>query len=428
MKKLTEMSREELSQFYTQTESAYTAFKLRGLQLNMARGKPSQEQLDLTRNLHQPITDFLDEDGDDVRNYGKLLGIPEARRLFGEILQVPSSQVIAGGVSSLNLMYDMICRAYIYGVLPQYTPWRLLPQVKFLCPVPGYDRHFAITESLGFTHIPVPMHDDGPDMDMIDRLVAEDDSIKGIWCVPMYSNPDGITYSDAVVRRFAALKPAAADFRIFWDNAYCVHHLYPNQPERQDHLLSIYEACQEQGSEDMVYLFASTSKITMASAGISAMAMSPANFVWTVEKLSLQTIGYNRVNQLMHARYMPDLSSVEQVMSRHADLLRPRFELVLNKLQAEISPLGIAQWRKPRGGYFISFFALPGTARRVVALCKEAGLVLTGAGATYPGGHDPLDSNIRLAPSYPSLQELERAMELFCVCVKLAAAERLLAQ
>ncbi|MDO4582130.1 MAG: aminotransferase class I/II-fold pyridoxal phosphate-dependent enzyme [Bacillota bacterium] len=418
-----EMDKQQLQQLKGELEQAYAAFKARGLKLNMSRGKPSAEQLDLSAALLQPLSDFKDADGVDVRNYGGLTGIPEARRLFGELMDMPAEQVIIGGTASLNLMYDTIARAFLHGVLPGKTPWGKLDKVKFLCPAPGYDRHFAICESFGIEMLPIAMTAEGPDMDAVEKLAASDSAIKGMWCVPMYSNPDGITYSEAVVKRIAALKPAADDFRIMWDNAYGVHHLDAND---RDHLANIYTACAAAGNEDMVYMYASTSKITFAGGGISAMAASPANIAYTVKQLGVQTISYDKVNQLRHCRFLPDKAAVDKHMARHAAVLKPRFDIVLQALAQQIAPLRIGEWHQPKGGYFVSYYALPGTARRIVELCKQGGVELTGAGAAYPYKNDPDDSNIRIAPSYPSVDELKQAMELFCIACKLAAAEKLL--
>lgn len=420
---LEQMNKQQLVELKQQLEQNFADYKALNLKLNMARGKPSPQQLDLSMELLQPLTDIYDADGVDVRNYGGLTGIPEAKRLFGDIFGIDPGLVIIGGSSSLNLMYDMVNRAYTHGVLPQYSPWCKLDKVKFLCPSPGYDRHFAITEDFGIEMIPVDMHDDGPDMDMVEGLVASDDSIKGIWCVPMYSNPDGITYSDEVVRRFASLQPAAADFRIFWDNAYCVHHL-----DREDHdtLLNLYKTAKELNKQDMVYMFASTSKVTLAGAGISAMAMSETNQEWILKHLSAQIISYDKVNQLRHCRYLPDLQAVEKIMDQHGQILKPKFDLVLSMLDQELSAWNLGIWREPKGGYFVSFYAPQGCAKRIVALCREAGVVLTNAGAAYPYGKDPQDSHIRIAPSFPSLAELKQAMQVFCDAVKLAAVEKFL--
>ena len=419
------MNKEDMLALKAAAEQALADYKSRGLQLNMARGKPCSEQLDLCAGIHETLTYFKDEDGADVRNYGNLVGTPECRRLFGEILGVDPAQVLVGGSSSLNMMHFTVGNAYVRGVLEGMTPWHELDKVKFLCPAPGYDRHFTVSDYFHIENVPVPMLADGPDMDAVEKLVASDPAVKGVWVVPKYSNPSGITFSDEVVRRFAALEPAAKDFRIFWDNAYAVHDLYAEE-ENRDHLLNLYDELKKNGKEDMVYMFASTSKVTMATGGVGAMAMSPRNFEWIKKNLSVATIGFDRVNQLRHVRYIPDMQALDRVMQGHAAILRPKFETVLSILERELAGLGCCSWSKPRGGYFISFFAPKGTAKRIVALCKEAGVVLTGAGATYPYGNDPDDSNIRIAPSFPPLSELEQAMEVFCWSVKLAAAEKAL--
>ena len=421
--KFEEMNLSQQNDIYEQLKKHYQEIKAKNLSLNMTRGKPCTTQLDICRAIHEPLENYNYENGEDARNYGAVEGIPEARRLFGQVFGMDASQVIVGGCASLNLMYDTVCRAYIHGVLPDQEPWCKQGNIKFLCPVPGYDRHFAITESFGIEMVTVPMNEDGPDMDIVEALVSKDAQIKGIWCVPMYSNPDGITYSDEVVKRFASMKTAAPDFRIFWDNAYCVHHL---DMENRDSLLNLYDECVKNGTEDRVYTFASTSKITFAGSGISAMAMSPANYAWTLKQMSIQVICNNNVNQLRHARFLPDMAAIEKTMSQHAEILRPKFRMVLDKLNTEIKPYGIARWHEPKGGYFVSFFSMDGCAKRIVSLCKEAGLQLTSAGATYPYGDDPRDSNIRLAPTYPDLAELEQAMELFCITVKMASLEKLI--
>lgn len=423
--KLAEMDKSQLEAMKAELEERYREFKSRGLKLNMARGKPSSAQLDLSNGLLDALKgdSMKDADGADVRNYGGLNGIPEARALFGEIFDMPADQVIIGGSASLNLMYDTISRAFLHGVLPGSTPWSKVEGIKFLCPAPGYDRHFSICETFGIEMIPVELRADGPDMDTVEKLLAADDKIKGMWCVPMYSNPDGVTYSDEVVKRIGALKPAAKDFRIFWDNAYCLHHLDRNN---RDYLYNIYTACQAAGNEDMVYMFASTSKITFAGGGISAMAASPANIKFTSDQLNIQTISYDKVNQLRHCRFFPNLAAVEAHMDKHAAIMKPKFQIVVDTLEKEIAPLDIAHWHNPKGGYFVSFFAMDGCAKRIVALCKEGGVVLTGAGATYPYGNDPHNSNIRIAPSLPPEAELIQAMELFCLAVKLASVEKLL--
>ena len=420
--KFAEMSSSERTALYRQLEEEYISFKALGLNLNITRGKPCSEQLDICVCMQKELADYICEDGVDSRNYGTADGIPEAKRLFSTIFGMPSELVLVGGSTSLNLMYDTMCRAYLHGVLPQFDPWCKQGKIKFLCPVPGYDRHFSITQSFGIEMINVPMRDDGPDMDMVEELVANDPQIKGMWCVPMYSNPDGITYGDEVVRRLAAMKTAAPDFRIFWDNAYCVHHLYKDD---RDHLLNLYDECVKCGNEDRVYTFASTSKVTFAGSGLSGMAMSKANLDWTMKYLSLQLICNNNINQLRHARFLDSAEKIEEVMAKHAAIIEPKFRLVLDSLEREIAPCDIAHWHEPKGGYFISFFSMKNCAKRIVALCTEAGLQLTAAGATYPYGVDPDDSNIRIAPTYPHIDELAQAMKLFCITVKMASLEKL---
>jgi len=402
----------------------YDGFVARGLKLNMARGKPAPEQLDLSNPLLTLLPNDvrpLDETGDDTRNYGNLLGIPEARRLMGSILGVPASLVLAGNNSSLTLMYDTIARSMTLGVRG-FTPWAQLEKVKFLCPAPGYDRHFAASAAFGITNIPIPMYEDGPDMEMVAHYVNTDAAVKGIWCVPKYSNPQGITYSDAVVRRFATLSPAAGDFRIFWDNAYAVHDL---AVDAGDVLLDLKIACDEGGNPDIWYQFASTSKITFAGGGISALATSEDNLADIVRQISFQAIGPDKVNQLRHVAFLRDLDGVREHMRRHAAIIAPKFAVVLETLERELGGLGIAQWTHPRGGYFISFEGEPGTAKRTVELTKAAGVELTGAGATYPYGEDYRDTNIRIAPTYPSVEELQTASELLALCARIAALEQL---
>lgn len=419
-----QMSKQQLEQEKEQLEKQYADFKAKGLKLDMSRGKPAPEQLNLTLDmlLHCLDGDYKSSNGIDCRNYGVLDGIPEAKALFQEMLGVTSEEIIVGGNSSLQLMYDTIIRALQLGVLGSEKPWSKYDHVKFLCPAPGYDRHFAICQALGIEMITVEYKDDGPDMDMIEKLVSEDEEIKGIWCVPMYSNPTGITYSDEVVKRFANLKPKAKDFRIFWDNAYCVHHL----SEDRDKLLNIIEECKKAGNPDMVLEFTSTSKISFPGGGLAVIAASKANIDFIKSQMTYQTIGFDKLNQLRHAKYFKDYESITAHMKHHAAIIRPKFDVVLYMLDKEIEPLGIGKWNSPKGGYFISFNALPGCAKRIVALAKEAGVVMTGAGATYPYGKDPQDSNIRIAPTYPSVEELKQAMEIFCVCVRLASVEVLL--
>lgn len=420
--RLDEMSQEQLAEFEKETRKEYEKFKAEGLKLDMSRGKPAAEQLDIAMGILDAVKsgdDLSDESGADCRNYGGLDGIPEAKRLFSVMLGVKPSQVIVAGNSSLNMMYDMIAKNYIFGTGDGAKPWGKLEKVKWLCPCPGYDRHFAICEAFGIEMINVPMGKTGPDMDMVEKLVSEDESIKGIWCVPMYSNPTGITYSDETVRRFASLKPKAADFRIFWDNAYCVHHL-TDQP---DSLLNIMEECEKVGSEDMVYIFGSTSKVTFAGAGLAFMGASEKNISYYKGLLGIQTIGYDKINMLRHVRFLKDEEGLKAHMKKLADLIRPKFDTVLRILDEQLTPLGIGEWHRPAGGYFISFDAPEGCAKRIAQLCREAGVTLTGAGATFPYGKDPKDSNLRIAPTYPPVSELEEAAKLFAISAKLAAAE-----
>ena len=427
MKAYQELSKSELESLKEQLQKAYEDAKGKGLKLDMSRGKPSPAQLDLGLEMLDVLrsdSSMKAENGMDVRNYGVLEGIPEAKKLMADIMGVQPENVIVCGNASLNIMYDTISRFMTHGVLGQ-TPWCKLPVVKFLCPVPGYDRHFAITEHFGIEMINVDMTSDGPDMDMVEKLVAEDDSIKGIWCVPKYSNPSGYTYSDETVKRFAALKPAAKDFRIFWDNAYAIHDLYE---DRSGKLLDILSECQKAGNADLVYEFASTSKISFAGGGIAAVAASEANLNEYKKSMTIQTIGYDKLNQLRHVRFFKNLDGIKSHMKKHAELLRPKFEIVNTILERELAGLGIAEWTNPIGGYFISFNSLEGCAKKIASMCKEAGVVLTPAGATYPYGKDPKDSNIRIAPSFPTVEEMGQATELFALCVKLASVEKLLAE
>ena len=422
----TEMTKEQLMAEKSSLEKQYTDFKAKGLKLDMSRGKPAPEQLDLSIDmlLHCLDGDYKSSNGIDCRNYGILDGIPEAKKLFEEMLDVGGDEVIVGGNSSLQLMYDTIIRALHFGVYGGDKPWGKCERVKFLCPVPGYDRHFAICESLGIEMIPVDYKTDGPDMDVVEKLVSEDEEIKGIWCVPMYSNPTGITYSDEVVRRFANLKPKAKDFRIFWDNAYCVHHL----SDDHDALLNIITECKKAGNPDMVFQFTSTSKISFPGGGLAVIAASKNNIDFIKEQMTVQTIGFDKLNQLRHCKYFKNFDGIKAHMKKHAAIIQPKFSVVLYMLNKEIAPLGIGEWVSPKGGYFISFNAMEGCAKRIVSLAKEAGVVMTGAGATYPYGNDPKDSNIRIAPTFPTVDELRQAMEIFCVCVKLASAEKLLSE
>lgn len=416
------MTQEQLKDERGKLQQQYKTFQERKLSLDMSRGKPGTEQLDISNglmNVLQKDSDFKAENGFDCRNYGMLDGIPEAKKLFAELLEVEPEEVLVGGNSSLNMMFDAIACFMTTG-LNGCTPWCKQEKIKFLCPVPGYDRHFGVTGFFDIEMVTVPMTLTGPDMDVVEKLVAEDESIKGIWCIPKYSNPQGITYSDETVKRFAALKPKAKDFRIMWDNAYCVHDLADNH----DHLLGLMAECKKNGTEDMAILFCSTSKITYPGAGVAAMAASVRNIEVIKNRYSFQTIGYDKLNMLRHVRFFNNALGVENHMKKHKAILKPRFEAVLSHLENELGGLGIASWLEPKGGYFVSVDVLDGCAKRVVALCKEAGVVLTGAGATYPYGNDPKDSNIRIAPTFPPVEELNTAMELFCLCVKLAAVEK----
>ena len=421
----TEMNKEQLAAEKERLEQQFNEYKAKGLKLDMSRGKPSPDQLDLSMEIMDHYgNEYVSENGIDCRNYGLLDGIPEAKAIFSEMLEVSSEQIIIGGNSSLQLMYDFVIRALQLGVLGSEKPWCKYDKVKFLCPVPGYDRHFAICESLGIEMINIDYKSDGPDMDEVERLVSSDESIKGIWCVPMYSNPTGISYSDEVVRRFAMLKPAAKDFRILWDNAYCVHHL----SDEHDKIINIIEECEKAGNPDMVVEFASTSKISFPGSGVAVIAASRANIDFIKSQLTFQTIGYDKLNQLHHVQYFRDINGIMEHMKRHAAIVKPKFDAVLSALDREIAPLGIGEWNSPRGGYFISFDSLDGCAKRIVGLAKDAGGVMTGAGATYPYCRDPRDSNIRIAPTYPTVDELNLAMEIFCICVKLASVEKLLGE
>jgi len=425
MKSYKEMSKEELAALKTELEKAYEDAKGKGLKLDMSRGKPSAAQLDMT----MPIMDVLNAESDlkteagvDCRNYGVMDGIPEAKALMGAMMGVAPEKVIVCGNASLTIMYNTVSRSVTHGVCGS-TPWCKLDKVKFLCPVPGYDRHFAVTEHFGIEMINIPMTSTGPDMDLVEKYVNEDPAVKGIWCVPKYSNPQGITYSDETVKRFAALKPAAEDFRIFWDNAYGIHDLYEDD---KDELLDIMAECEKAGNPDMVYIFASTSKVSFSGSGIAAIAASEKNLADIRKTMTIQTIGYDKINQLRHVRYFKDINGLRAQMKKEADILRPKFEAVISTLEAELSGLGIGEWIKPKGGYFISFNTMEGCAKAVVAKCKEAGVVLTGAGVTYPYGKDPKDSNIRIAPSFPTPEEMQQATELFVLCVKLVSVNKLL--
>ncbi len=420
-----EMSKEELDVELKKMKEAYEQYKSMDLQLDMSRGKPGSAQLDLSEGLLTTV--ISNEDcrtlaGLDCRNYGSLEGIPEMRRIFARILGVDKNEVMVGGNSSLNMMFDTVSTMMTANVCGG-TPWARLDKIKWLCPAPGYDRHFAITQYFGFEMITIPMKSDGPDMDMIEQLVSQDDTIKGIWCVPKYSNPQGITYSDEVVRRFARLKPLAKDFRIMWDNAYVIHDI----SENSDTLLNLMDECKKCGNEDLPIMFTSTSKITFPGAGVACMACSENNMNFFRKKYSVQTIGYDKINMLRHVKFFGSYEGLMEHMQKHRAVLEPRFNAVVNKLENELGSLGIAHWVKPNGGYFVSVDVLEGCAKRVVELCKNAGVVLTSAGATFPYGKDPKDSNIRLAPTLPPVEELEMAMNLFCVAVRLASLEKLTA-
>lgn len=415
------MSGDELRQLRGELCSAFEGFKSRGLKLDMSRGKPAPDQLDLCDGVLDKFGSCRAEDGTDARNYGVLEGLPEARRYFGELLGIDPGRIVVGGNASLNLMYDMMMRLYVFGVGGN-APWRTLPKVKFLCPSPGYDRHFAITGEFGFEMIPVRMTSAGPDMDEVEKLVA-DPAVKGIWCVPLYSNPQGICYSDETVKRLGRMKCAAPDFKIFWDNAYGVHHLYGETA-----LYDIFRACEEGGNPERAYYFFSTSKITFPGAGVSIFATGYGEHAEIVRRLGIQTISYDKLNQLRTVRFLKDKATTLAHMEKLAALLRPKFETVLSTLERELSGTGLAEWEKPRGGYFVAVDVFPGCAKRVVELAAEAGVKLTPAGATYPYHRDPRDSNLRIAPTYPSVGELAAAMEIFCLAVKLAAVEKLIAQ
>ncbi|MCR5121203.1 MAG: aminotransferase class I/II-fold pyridoxal phosphate-dependent enzyme [Ruminococcus sp.] len=419
-----DMNKQQLAEFKEAAQKQYDEYKALGLKLNMARGKPGSAQLALSKPMLNCLTAENSADiSDDYFNYGMLDGTPDAKKLFAPMLGVPEGNVIVFGNSSLNIMYDCVSRCYTFGAGEGLTPWKDQGKLKWLCPVPGYDRHFAITELFGFEMINIPMTEDGPDMDMVEKLVSSDESIKGIWCVPMYANPTGITYSDDTVRRLAALKPAAKDFRIFWDNAYCIHHL----TDTPDKLLNLFDELKKNGNDDMAYQFASTSKVTFPGSGVAVLGASEANLKWIKKSMTIQTIGHDKVNMLRHVRFFDgSFDNVLAHMQKHRAILEPRFNAVLDLLESEIGGTGLGSWVKPNGGYFISFDALDGCAKRIVELCKEAGVTLTGAGATYPYKKDPADKNIRIAPTFPPIDELIKAMQVFVTAVKLASAEKLL--
>ena len=422
MKKYTDMTVQERKAEYASVLAAYEKQKDMGLQLNMARGKPSRQQLDMVTEMSGILVkpeDFI-SDGIDSRNYGNVDGLPAAKALFADILGCKPEQCFVGGNASLQLMYDAIAKAYTNGLLHSEKPWCKLDTVKWLCPAPGYDRHFKVTESFGFELITVPMTESGPDMDAVEELI-KDPAVKGMWNVPKYANPEGIIYSDEVIHRLAAMKPAAPDFMLMWDNAYCIHEFEGEFVPFED----ILSLCEESGNADMIYEFASTSKVTFPGAGVAVMATSEANLAYFNKLINIQTIGYDKINQLRHVKYLQNKEHTLALMQRHAAILRPKFHAVLDALDQEIAPLGIGAWKRPTGGYFVSYDAMPGTAKRALALCKEAGVTMTGAGATFPYGKDPQDSNIRIAPSLPPVEELQQAIAVFCNCVKLAALEKL---
>lgn len=427
MKSYKEMSKEELQALKAELEKQYIDAKGKGLSLNMARGKPSPTQLNMSMGILDAFSSHVDPvtpSGVDTRNYGELIGIPEAQRLMADMMGAPYDNVFVFGNASLPIMYDTVSRSYAFGVLGS-TPWCKLDKVKFLCPVPGYDRHFKITQQFGIEMINIPMNADGPDMELVKKYVESDASVKGIWCVPKYSNPTGLTYSDEVVKAFAALNPAAEDFRIYWDNAYAVHDLYDDD---KDELLDIINECIKAGKPNMIFEFCSTSKISFSGAGIAAMAASKENLDWVKSTMSVQTIGYDKMNQYRHVLYFKDINGIKAHMRKHADVMRPKFETVLKHFDNELNELnGVVSYTRPKGGYFISFNAMPGTAKEIVSKCKEAGVTLTGAGATYPYGKDPEDSNIRIAPSFPTVDEMDKAAEIFVLCVKLVTIDKLLA-
>ena len=420
-----DMSKEELLALKESLNKEYAEAKAKGLALDMSRGKPSAKQLDVSLGLLDTInssSDLKALDGTDCRNYGVLDGIPEAKKLMADMMGTTPDHVIVYGNASLNIMYDQISRAYTHGILGN-TPWCKLDKVKFLCPVPGYDRHFAITERFGIEMINIPMSESGPDMGMVEEYVSKDASVKGIWCVPKYSNPQGYTYSEETVKRMAALKPAAEDFRIFWDNAYVIHDLYD---DKKDEIADIISECEKAGNPDMVFEFASTSKVSFPGSGIAALATSANNIADIKKQLTIQTIGHDKINQLRHVRFFKDINGLKEHMRKHAEFMRPKFEAVESVLEKELGGLGIGSWTEPKGGYFISFEAMDGCAKAIVAKCKEAGVKLTGAGATFPYGKDPKDSNIRIAPSFPTPEEMKQAADLFVLCVKLVSVEKLL--
>ena len=424
MESFREMSKEELQAQEVEVNKKYQEFKDLDLSLNMARGKPAPDQIDHANGMLETMTDYHAKDGLDVRNYGVLDGLPEMKEIFSDLLDIPAKNIIVGGNASLNLMFDQMMRLVVFGTEGE-KPWGQLEKVKFLCPAPGYDRHFMVTETLGFELITVDMTPEGPDMDQVEKLVAEDESIKGIWCVPKYSNPQGICYSDETVDRLASMKTAAKDFRIFWDNAYGIHHLYE---DKQDYLIEILMECKKEGHPNMVYKFGSTSKISFPGSGLAAIATSANNLEDIKKQLKIQTIGHDKVNQLRHVRFFKDVHGITEHMRKHAASLRPKFEMILDTFDKELKDLGVGSWYSPKGGYFITYETLEGCAKSVVDKAKKAGVVMTPAGAPFPYGKDPKDSVIRISPSYPSLEDLTTATQIFVVCVKLASIEKILGE
>ena len=422
MKSYNEMSKEELMKEKESLTAAYRDYQKMDLSLNMARGKPAPAQLELSYGILGAVdpSDMI-EDVIDTRNYGGLDGIPAAKALLASMVDCDPEQVIVFGNSSLNIMYDQVSRGMTTGHLGE-TPWCKLPEVKWICPVPGYDRHFGVTEHFGIKMINVPMTEDGPDMDMVEELV-KDPAVKGMWCVPKYSNPQGYVYSDEIVKRIAALEPAAPDFRVFWDNAYCVHHIY-DEPEKQKKILNILDEAEKCGHKDMIFEFMSTSKISFPGAGIAGMAASDNNLKDVLKTLSAQTIGYDKINMLRHVNFFRDGKGIREHMKKHAAIVRPKFELTVKKFKEELEGLGVGSWTEPSGGYFVTFTTNPGCAKRTIELAKEAGVTMTGAGAPFPYHKDPDDSTIRVAPTYPTLDELSQALDVFVLCVKLAAVEK----
>lgn len=427
MKAYKDLSKEELRALQTKLQAEYEELKKADMKLDMSRGKPAADQLDLSVGMLDVLNSesvFKGEDKVDLRNYGAFDGIKEAKGLFAELMECPVDHVMVFGNSSLNIMYDLVSRAMIHGIGGN-TPWCRQEKVKFLCPVPGYDRHFAITESFGIEMINIPMDENGPDMDLVEKYVNNDPAVKGIWNVPKYTNPAGVVYSDEVVRRFANLKPAAPDFRIFWDNAYAFHHIYV---DNKVEMLNIVTECEKAGNPDLYYEVCSTSKVTFPGAGVAALITSPKNLAEVKKTVALQTIGFDKINQMRHVMYFKNAAGVHAHMEKHAALLKPKFEAVLDCLEQELGGLEIGSWIKPLGGYFIAFDTLEGCAKRVVALCKEAGVVMTPAGSTYPYMNDPKDTSIRIAPTLPTPEELKQACAVFVHCVKLASIEKYLAE